>query len=181
MNDLKFTECIRKIQSGDRQGLEDIYSEYYKLIYSAALAVTGNRTDAEDAVSDYFVKLWLGISGGKITFDASKTGHRRWLAVTANNLALDNMRKAHRSESPEELSEEDAPTENPEESLIEQVRVKEALDSLDENEREVVHLKHFGGFTLKEISEILSVPQGTAAWRYRTAAEKLRKLLGEAF
>ncbi len=178
MTDMRFTECIRRIQSGDRKGLEDIYSEYYKLIYSAALAVTGNRTDAEDTVSDYFVKLWIGISQGKIRFDGGKAGHKRWLAVTARNLALDNMRRQHPSD---ELTEEDAPSESPEESMIDCVRVKEALSSLDESEREVVHLKHFGGFTLKEISEILSVPQGTAAWKYRTAAEKLKKILGEAF
>ena len=181
MTDRQFGECIRRMKDGDRQGLADIYSEYYKLVYSAALAVAGNRQDAEDAVSDYFVKLWVGVTSGKIDFDSGRTGHKSWLCVSAKNLAADMMRKVRRTELTEDIPEEDAPAGNSEDEITDRIGIAEAFGSLEEPEREAVHLKYFGGYTLKEIAEIMSVPQGTAAWRFRTGTEKLRKMIGEAF
>ena len=181
MTDMQFGECIRRMRDGDRQGLADIYGEYYKLVYSAALSVTGNRQDAEDAVSDYFVKLWVGISSGRINFDSKRTGHKSWLSVSAKNLAADMMRKLRRADLTEEIPEEDAPTGNTEDEITERIGIAEAFNSLEEPEREAVHLKYFGGYTLKEIADIMSVPQGTAAWRFRTGTDKLKKMIGEAF
>lgn len=184
MTDAQFNDALRKMMSGDRQGLADIYNEYYKLAYSAALSVTCCRADAEDAVSDLFVKLWLGVSGGKIKFDPDRQGHKRWLAVCARNTAV-NITRRRKNEESLEADDSDQPAEpadtRQENEMLTSVELKDALGKLAEGERMVFHLKHFAGYTLREIAEILSIPPGTAASRCRSAEEKLRSLMKEAF
>ncbi|MBQ4225436.1 MAG: sigma-70 family RNA polymerase sigma factor [Oscillospiraceae bacterium] len=186
MTDAQFNDALRKMMSGDRQGLADIYNEYYKLVYSAALSVTCCRADAEDAVSDLFVKLWLGVSGGKIKFDPDRQGHKRWLAVCAKNTAV-NITRRRRNEESLEAGDSDQPAAaepadtKQESEMLTSVELKDALGKLAEGERMVFHLKHFAGYTLREIAEILSIPPGTAASRCRSAEEKLRSLMKEAF
>ena len=53
------------------------------------------------------------------------------------------------------------------------------LDSLSADQREIVHLKIYCELTFAEISDVLQIPIGTAAWRYQSAVKKLRKLYGE--
>ena len=57
--------------------------------------------------------------------------------------------------------------------------VAEALGRLGEDQREVVELKFYSGLTFREIAEVLGVPQGTAATRYRAALDKLRSFLAK--
>ena len=53
------------------------------------------------------------------------------------------------------------------------------LDALSADQREIVHLKIYCELTFAEISDVLQIPIGTAAWRYQSAVKKLRKLYGE--
>ena len=55
--------------------------------------------------------------------------------------------------------------------------MEEMLSTLDSDRREIVNLKIYCGLTFAEIAEILHIPQGTAAWKYRTALDKMKKLL----
>jgi RNA polymerase sigma-70 factor (ECF subfamily) len=54
-----------------------------------------------------------------------------------------------------------------------------ALERLPVEQREVVELRIYGGLTFREIAEVLAVPQGTVATRYRTALQRLRALFVE--
>jgi RNA polymerase sigma factor (sigma-70 family) len=56
--------------------------------------------------------------------------------------------------------------------------IQEAMCKLQENYREVVTLKTWGGLTFAEIAEALEIPANTAASRYRYGLEELRKVLG---
>jgi RNA polymerase sigma-70 factor (ECF subfamily) len=56
------------------------------------------------------------------------------------------------------------------------ITVQEALETLNEKERLVVHMKVLGKMTLQEIADALETPMGTIAWRYREAVNKLRRL-----
>jgi RNA polymerase sigma-70 factor, ECF subfamily len=55
-----------------------------------------------------------------------------------------------------------------------------SLMRLSTEQREVVELKIYGRLTLREIAEVIRVPQGTAATRYRSAVEQLRKWFSES-
>jgi RNA polymerase sigma-70 factor (ECF subfamily) len=57
--------------------------------------------------------------------------------------------------------------------------VAEALASLGHEQREVIELKFYSGLTFREVANVLGIPQGTAATRYRAALDKLRSILAK--
>lgn len=181
MTDSLFERCIEQIRCGDKKGLKEIYDEYGKIIYSVMLSAVRNSHDAEDLTSDYFLKLWDKLA------DTYKSGggHKRWLTVTARNTAIDFLRKNGREqlildiENEDGSSEEPVSEENSENTIIGDMTVREALETLDPCEREVINLKLFADFTFKDIAHTLNKPLGTVAWKYRTAVDKLRKHIKE--
>ena len=62
-----------------------------------------------------------------------------------------------------------------EDTVMENMFLKEALNTLNEGEREVVHLKVVGELTFREIARLLKLPMGTITWRYQNAIKKLRR------
>lgn len=160
------------------QGMKEIYEEYGKMIYSTALSICRNQQTAEDITSEFFLKLKKAASVYR-----SGLGHKKWLIVSVRNLTIDYFRKQSR-EIPfdsDSGAEENHPFSqlpdkaDTEESVTSEMSAEQLLNSLDETYREIVHLKIYCGFTLSEISDILKIPVGTVAWRYRTAIKRLKK------
>ncbi len=177
MTDTEFEDCMRLISSGDKQAFCSLYSEYFGTVFSAALAVTCSKASAEDVTSDFFVRLWEKKAA---PFEAKQGGHKRWLAVCAKNLAVNYIKKFGKEELLGDDGEYYPLSQSPDESLTEKAAVSAALAKLSCEEREIIHLKHFCGYTLKEIAKILDIPRGTAAWRCRNAEKKLKAIIGEA-
>lgn len=179
MTETCFADCIQLVQSGNMSGLKRIYEEYCRLIYSVALQICRNPHAAEDVTSEFFLKLKKAASVYK-----ENCGHKKWLTVSARNLAIDYMRRQSR-EIPEDFTDEAGaiaayPDKSyPEESVSGRINAETLLSRLNGNERDVLCLKVYGGFTLEEIAAILKIPNGTAAWRYRTAIGKLKKYYSE--
>lgn len=180
MTDRQFERRIKMIQQGDKQGLKEIYDEYGKMIYQCAFQILHSPHDAEDVTSDFFLKLWKIADtycfGGK---------HKRWLVTIARNMALDLIKKKSHEQltvnDDENFSEEPADSVSTEETVTGNMAVAEALDSLDESEREIVNMKIFADMTFKDIAAVLEKPIGTVTWKYRNAIAKLRELIGEVY
>lgn len=183
MTDSRFESCILLIQQGDKIGLKEIYDGYAKIIYSVMLSAVKNPSDAEDLTSDFFLKLWEKLAA---TYKQG-SGHKRWLATLAHNMAIDFLRKNNRIELTIDTDEDEnshtepVSSDNCEETVIGNLSVREALEKLSESEREVVNLKLFSGFTFEETAKILSMPLGTVTWKYRRAIDKLSKYVKEVW
>lgn len=181
MTDSRFESCIEQIRQGEREGLREIYEEYFKLIFSVMQSVVQNREEAEDLTSDFFIKLWDRLAD----VYKSGSGHKAWLAAAARNMAKDRRRRNSRTETTLNADEESGGIpepqsgENVEEAVIGSITVSEALSVLSETERGIVSLKLFSDFTFKEIAKALRMPQGTVAWRYRSAVKKLQDYFKE--
>lgn len=173
MTEAKFEQCIRQMNEGDKEGLREVYEEYVSYIYGIVFQMIGNRENAEDITSEFFIKLWE-----KSAFYKPGSGHRGWMATIARNMTIDFIRKHKREELTdnfEDTLEGYSRTSNVEDGVVLQTLIKDALETLSEKEREVIHMKVMGDMTLKEIAAILKVPMGTVAWRYREAVNKLRR------
>lgn len=172
MNDRQFEDNIGRICRNDREGLKVIYEDYCPLIYSAVLEILHNREDAEDVASEFFIRLWdiaPGYRPGK--------GHRAWLLTIARNMAIDHLRKRKKENLTAEIPEYLQSGEDfPEDRLCHKLSLEQALKTLKEEEREIVNLKIMGELTFKEIAAVLKKPQGTVAWHYRTAIQKLKEV-----
>ena len=64
---------------------------------------------------------------------------------------------------------------NVEAQVISDISIKEALETLNEKEKNVIHMKIMGEMTFQEIADLLGEPLGTITWRYREAIKKLRR------
>ncbi len=180
MTDRQFEKRITLIQQGDKLGLKEIYDEYGKTIYQCVFQILHNRQDAEDVTSEFFLKLWQIADtycfGGR---------HKRWLVTIARNMALDLLKKRKREvltlneDTEEGVSNEPADSVSTEDTVAEKLSVAEALENLEESEREIVNMRILADMTFKDIAAVLEKPLGTVTWKYRSAIEKLRKTVRE--
>lgn len=170
MTQLEFEASVAKIQKGDREGLREIYEAYISYIYTIVFGIVGSRENAEDVTSEFFIKIWTAADTYRYN-----GAHKAWLATIARNMALDFLRKNKREMPMEEFVEDASPDETPEEEVVGDLSVQEALATLSEAERLVVDMKVLGEMSFREISEHLKIPMGTVTWRYQNAIKKLRR------
>jgi len=143
-----------------------------------------DQDEAEEVVLEVFRIAWdrVGSLGGE------HEGLMPWLLRIARNRAIDRLRrrgrwrrKAERAEALGGLGPAAAQFQEPDESASPGWHVHEAvhaaLKDLPDEQREVVRLAYFGGFTHSEIAKELGIPMGTVKTRLRLAFDKLRVTL----
>lgn len=186
MTDIVFNECMERMKNGDQGGLHDIYSAYLAYIYSVVYTILQNKENAEDVTSDFFIKLWSIADNYK-----PGNGHKGYLATIARNMAIDYLRKHKKELLIAEFESTDEDTEGSisatnmgaiasqeksvEDLVVGDMNLKEALETLKPNEREIINMKIMGDMTFQEIADILGKPLGTVTWQYREAINKLRR------
>jgi RNA polymerase sigma-70 factor (ECF subfamily) len=141
------------------------YRELREGLYGFALALTGDRPSAEDAVQAAFFGL---LRVGRMPREV-----RPYLFRAVRNAAADlrRDRRVPDVDAHEEVGRGD-------EALFRKRMVREALDGLAEPERQAVLLRVVGGLTIAETAVVLTAPAGTIASWYRRGLEKVRRALG---
>ncbi len=162
--------------------LSDLYDRYSRLVYSIAYRIVGDPGVAEEIVQDVFTRVWEKAS----TYDARIARVSTWLINITRNRAIDEIRRSKGHSEKTDINWEDAPPSsipsNPgpeaETELVWQKKlVIEALGTLSPQEREVISLAYYKGYSQSEISKTLGVPLGTIKSRARVAMNKLRLVL----
>ena len=141
-----------------------LVTENENRLYRAALAILGDRQEAEDAVQDAFVKFLE-----KAPAELENPG--AWLMRVLVNGCKSRLRLAWRRVGP---LPETLPAPGPEER-----EELEELFSLPPEDRAVIHLHYYEGFSTGEIAQMLGQRPGTVRSRLFRARERLRKLLTE--
>jgi len=174
---------VARMAAGDERALGDLYDRHGAMAYALALAIVGERADAEEAVADAFGQAWR--QAGQ--FDPARGSVPAWLATITRTRALDLVRARGRraralaraaSEIGEGLAAPlaaagDAPDRGVERAEARRLVVR-VLAELPELQRRVIELAYFGGLSQSEIAAELQEPLGTVKTRMRTAMEKLR-------
>lgn len=171
------------VRDGDARAFAVLFDRHCDRAFSLAYRMCGSRARAEDVVQDAFLSLWR--AGGR--YDPSRGSVRTWILSMVHNRAIDLFRReslraarpleeggvAERLAAPE-LTEVEA------ERRAEADRVRRALQELPDEQRQVIELSYYGGFTHSQIAELLALPSGTVKGRMRLGLSKLRIALGEA-
>lgn len=188
MTDKEFQTAISLLSKGDKGALRQIYEAYIRFIYAVVYDTVKRREDAEDITSEFFIKL-VRVAG---TYKKG-TSHRAWMAAIAKNMAIDALRKSNR-EILESAFTDDDTGENSyidnkssqatneasvEDKAILSEDMKNAMGTLNDNEREIIDLKLLGGLKFKEIAHMLGQPMGTVTWLYNQGIKKLRRCLSD--
>ena len=159
---------LRKIENGDRQALDKLINDYYPDIFRYCLWHTKDRTAAEDATQETFLKV--------VRFWDSyrHQGHfRAWLYKIAANVCRDAWRKSNEEPLPENLTYDEAGF-GLAESDADFIRM---VEYLPDEARELVLLRFAQDLTLREIAEVTGLPMRTIQSRLRAALKKIKKQL----
>jgi RNA polymerase sigma-70 factor, ECF subfamily len=167
-------ELIRRVARRDATAFELLYRRFARPVFGLALRRLGDRMNAEDAVQETFAAIWRSAR----TYKPERGAGAPWLYAVARNAIVDRSR--NRSEppgdGPELPSEEPGPLERAEASYT-AWRVHRALETLPQNEREVIELAYYGGLSQSEVADFLGVPLGTVKTRTRSGLGRLADML----
>ncbi len=170
-------ELMGLVARNDAEAFEVILERHANAAFSLAYRICGTRSAAEDVAQEAFLALWR--SGTR--YDRTRGSVRTWALGIVHNRAVDSLRRsgAHdrRRASDEGIEETLEAPERTETQAIESAtshEIRGALAELPDEQRRVIELAYFGGFTHMEIASMLGAPVGTVKGRMRLGLQKLR-------
>ena len=184
-------ELVARCADGDLDAFEELVMKHQKRIFNIAFRMVNNYDDACDIVQDAFISAFKGIR----RFE-KRSSFSTWLSSIVINTSRNRLQQLKTKLSHEKYSLDDPITtergslraqlpsgcpsasEQLERKQIQTV-VKECIDALDTDFREVIILRDIQGFSYEEISDILSIAQGTVKSRIFRAREYIKKCLSK--
>jgi RNA polymerase sigma-70 factor (ECF subfamily) len=168
------------LAAGRQDALAELYDRYAGLAYGVAIRVLGDPGRAEDAVQEAFMNVWSRAAG----FDPGRGSMRAWLLTAVRNRCIDHLRgRGGRERREEELEPESVYALSPSDPWrevalsLERAAVRDAMASLPAEQRQVIEMAYFGGYSHNEISGMTRVPLGTVKGRMRLGLEKMGSYL----
>jgi RNA polymerase sigma-70 factor (ECF subfamily) len=159
--------------------MEALYDKLSRQAFGLAYRMLGDGAAAEDVVQEAFLSVWRGAD----RIDTARGKLQSLVLTVVHNKAIDLLRS--RKGGTKDLPLEPAVDHAAEGDFTERVAatidgqvVRDALDTLPNDQRQALELAYYGGFTHTEISERLGLPLGTVKGRLRLALEKMRTALG---
>lgn len=167
-------QMARQAAGGDLRAATELVDQFYAPVYAFLRRLAGSESDAADLTQKTFTRVWAAL--GRF---AGRSSLSSWLHGIACHVWQDWRRANHRieprpddwwSELTDEATSPDVAAAKADLSAV----VYAAVDQLDPEVRQAVHLHYYQGLTLEETSEALGVPTSTLKYRLRTAVEELR-------
>jgi RNA polymerase sigma-70 factor (ECF subfamily) len=159
---------VQRAKEGDRDAFGELYRIHHPAVYRLARFYLGR--DAEDAVSDTFLRAWIGLPRYRVT----GAPFVAWLYGIARHVVADELARRRRTEPwpvlPErsiEMGEDD------------RLALTSAVGRLPKEQRQVIELKYLVGMTNPEVAAALHTTVGAVNAKQWRALRKLRELLGE--
>jgi RNA polymerase sigma-70 factor (ECF subfamily) len=173
-----FAECIFEVANNRSETAFEVLFRYFApRIKSYCLRLGADASGAEEITQEAMVSIWRNAG----QFDPAKASPSTWIFTIARNLSIDRFRRGRRPEfdpSDPALVPEDQPAPDRLVELTEmQENVRNVMDSLSLNERNVLMLSFYENLSHGEISRQLGIPVGTVKSRIRLAFAKIRSTL----
>ncbi|MGI8572975.1 MAG: RNA polymerase sigma factor [Solirubrobacteraceae bacterium] len=177
MRSLADEDLLELLGAGDSGALEVIFDRHSGPAFSLAFRMCGRQAMAEDIVQEAFLSLWR--SGAR--YNPTRGSVRSWVLTAVRNRAIDAFRRESVTASRDVADDEAAArlpaldgTDSEVERREDARRIRVALEELPAEQRQVIELAYFGGFTHTEIARMLDLPAGTVKGRMRLGLSKMR-------
>ncbi len=175
---------LNAIAGGAVWAMESLYQRYSRILYSLAYRMVADHQVAEDLLQDAFLAVWR-----RATSYSPQTGAARsWLLSILHHRTIDYLRKVRRQSTIQEASLEEIELH---ESIaypdtwdeawqsVKSSHVRAALMKIPTEQRLVIELAYFQGWTHTEIAEGTQIPLGTVKARMRLGLLHLKQILIE--
>ncbi|MBI1223432.1 MAG: sigma-70 family RNA polymerase sigma factor [Bacteroidetes bacterium] len=168
---------VDQLRNGDKQALEKLYDAYSGMVYGVILKMIRDEETAQEIVQDVFLKVWNNIKN----YDESKARLSTWIMNIARNRTIDEIRSKKFRNQKENQNIEDSVYEvdkgNNTELKVDSIGLKSVIERLRPEQKMLLELVYFGGYTHDEAAKELSIPLGTVKTRLRASIIELRKVL----
>lgn len=161
------TELVNQAKAGDAHAFAKLYESVYRDLYRFALYTLRHSQDAEDAVGETVLDAFAGIGSLR-----EAKAFRSWIFRILSAKCAKRIRQY--TESPVELTES---LPGSPDRLSEQSDVRRALDSLSREDRLIISMNIFAGYSSQEIGEQLGLNPNTVRSRQRRALKKMESML----
>lgn len=177
-------ELVEKFVNGDTDAITQLIQRYKNKVFTYIYITVKNHQLAEDLFQDTFVKVIKSLQDGKYQDNGRILS---WIIRIAHNLIIDHYRREKQlntySNGDYDIDLFNSPKYSDE--TIEQViihdqimkDVRKLVETLPEDQKEIIMLRHYGGLSFKEIADQTNVSINTALGRMRYALINLRKLM----
>jgi RNA polymerase sigma-70 factor (ECF subfamily) len=171
------TELVDLLKQGNRPAFSVLYDNYSMALLGVVKKNIPDDEISEDILQDAFIKIW----NNRLMYDASKGRLYTWMLNIVRNTSIDYLRsrqnkmdeKIQRTEN----TVHEANRLNNVEMNIDRIGIKKIVDTLKEDQRVLIDLAYYEGYTQEEMAERLNIPLGTIKTRMRAALMVLRKLI----
>lgn len=174
---LKYSEeeLVSSLVQKDQQAFSYLYDNYAGALNAVILKMVDNKELTEDILQEAFVKIWNNFEN----YDKTKGRLFTWMLNITRNLTIDTLRsksfKKQQKISGDENSVSSMEDTKTGLDKFDAMGLRKQVSNLKEDQRSIIDMAYFVGFTQDEISKQLGIPLGTVKTRMRTAILELRK------
>lgn len=175
---LRWQGHLSEIAQGRESALSALFDESKGLVYTFALKILDNQSDAEEITLDVYKYVWNNAA----TYNAELSNPSTWLIMLTRSRSIDKNRARKDTQELSDIIEKEISSseKSTEKAALESEQRKiilEALSELDPSHRRVLELAYFYQYTQSEISEMMGIPLGSVKSIVRLATDKLKKTL----
>lgn len=180
-DDIDLVMLMRATAQQDRAAFSRLYRATVRRLYPTALRVTGQAELAEDALSETYIQVWRKAKD----YDTGRGSVIGWLSVLCRSRALDILRKrglvdAGLNEEVVRESSSCCDASSPVDllqSTESNTALHQALAELGEQQRQLIGLAYFRGYSHSQLAACTGVPLGTVKTQIRRGVDRLKSLM----
>jgi RNA polymerase sigma-70 factor, ECF subfamily len=171
---------LRHVAHGDQDAFAQLYDRVAGPVYGMVRRVLRDSAQSEEVTQEVLVEVWRFAA----RFDPERGSAATWIMTIAHRRAVDRVRTAQASVDRDVRVAGTVPhpafdeVVEQVETRLEHEQVRQALNTLTDLQREAVTLAYYGGYTHRQVSELLDVPLGTVKTRLRDGLIRLRDAMG---
>lgn len=170
-------QLISLLKQRDNKAFGYLYDHYSGALYNIIQQILNDMELSNDVLQEVFINIWRKIE----TYDAAKGRLFTWMLNITRNASIDMLRSKSYQNSQKNWSisgQEDWNEVNRSSQLnVDNIGLKKVLEKLKQEQRVLVELAYFKGYTHEEIAEQEKIPLGTVKTRIRNALIQLREHL----
>jgi RNA polymerase sigma-70 factor (ECF subfamily) len=176
-------DLVSRVRAGDRGAIDDLYDRFRRPAFALARRILADDTLAEDVVQDVFLSVWRDPHA----YDRARGSFSSWLMAMVHHKAVDAVRREEAHRRRQSRAEDDlaltAPfsaqdVEDEAWARVVSERVRTALGTLPDAQREALTLAYYGGYTQREVAALTRAPLGTVKTRMLAGMRRLKEELG---